>query len=46
MYSVFQFFSSKNLFMSNMERYIREIIKSYCWTEEPQFAGYVENYLW
>jgi hypothetical protein len=30
----------------DVERYIREVIKSYGWTEEPQFAGYVEDYLW
>ena len=30
----------------DVERYVREVIKSYGWTEEPQFAGYVEDFLW
>ena len=30
----------------DVERYVRQIIKNYGWTQEPQFGGYVEEYLW
>lgn len=29
-----------------VERYVRQTIKTYGWTKEPQFGGYVEEYLW
>ena len=30
----------------DVERYVRQIIKNYGWTEDPQFGGYVEEFLW
>ena len=30
----------------DVERYVRQIIKNYGWTQEPQYGGYVEEYLW
>lgn len=30
----------------DVERYIRQTLKNYGWTEEPTFKGYVEEYLW
>ncbi len=29
-----------------VERYVRQTIKTYGWPHEPQFGGYVEEYLW
>ena len=28
------------------KRYYRQTFKNYGWTQEPQFAGYVEEFLW
>ena len=30
----------------DVERYVRQTIKSYGWTQEPHFGGYIEDYLW
>lgn len=30
----------------DVERYVRQTIINYGWTQEPNFAGYVEEYLW
>ena len=30
----------------DVERYVRQTLKSHGWTEEPAFKGYVEEYLW
>lgn len=30
----------------DVEQYVRDTIKRYGWTEEPNFSGYVEEYLW
>ena len=30
----------------DVERYVRLTIKNFGWTQEPNFAGYVEEYLW
>ena len=30
----------------DVERYVRQTIKNYGWTQEPQFRGYVEEFLW
>ena len=30
----------------DVERYIRQTIKNFGWTQEPNFASYVEEYLW
>jgi hypothetical protein len=30
----------------DVERYVRQTLKAYGWTQEPQFAGYVEEVLW
>ena len=30
----------------DVERYVRQTLKAYGWTQEPQFGGYVEEYLW
>lgn len=30
----------------DVERYVRQVLKNFGWTEEPRFMGYVEEYLW
>ena len=30
----------------DVERYVRKTLKNYGWTQEPNFHGYVEEYLW
>ncbi len=30
----------------DVERYVRQVLKNYGWTQEPTFADYVEEYLW
>ncbi len=30
----------------DVERYVRQTLKNYGWTQEPNFAGYVEEFLW
>ena len=30
----------------DVERYVRQVIKNAGWTEEPNFRGYVEQFLW
>jgi len=30
----------------DVERYVRQTLKNYGWTEEPRFLDYVEDYLW
>ena len=30
----------------DVERYVLQTLKNYGWTQEPQFAGYVEEFLW
>ena len=30
----------------DVERYVRQTIKNFGWSQEPNFAGYVEEYLW
>ena len=30
----------------DVERYVRQTLKNYGWTQEPQFVGYVEEFLW
>ena len=30
----------------DVERYVRQTLKAYGWTQAPQFAGYVEEFLW
>lgn len=30
----------------DVERYVRQTIKNFGWPQEPNFAGYVEEYLW
>ena len=30
----------------DVERYVRQTLKAYGWTQEPTFHGYVEEYLW
>ena len=30
----------------DVERYVRQTLKNYGWTEEPRFLEYVEDYLW
>ena len=30
----------------DVERYVRQTLKAYGWTQEPVFHGYVEEYLW
>jgi hypothetical protein len=30
----------------DVERYVRQTIKNCGWTQEPQFSGYIEDFLW
>ena len=42
----YQYHNGTRPLIPDVESYVRQTLKSYGWTQEPQFAGYVEEYLW
>ena len=42
----YEYHSGTRPMTPDVERYVRQTIINYGWTQEPNFAGYVEEYLW
>ena len=42
----YEYHNGKRPLTPDVERYVRQTIKSYGWTQEPKFHGYIEDYLW
>ena len=44
--SYYEYHNGTRLMTPDVEHYDRQTIKNFGWTQEPNFAGYVEEYLW